>query len=284
MERIRHAFQQRQHMLQEDYEIYHYSDEQEPHVSLHFHDFFECYLLLSGELSYQIESVSFALLPGDLLLIGPNQLHRPLFASANVPYERIVLWLSRAFVEKLSSEQSDLSGCFQATTRSVIRPDDANRAEITRLLFELLYASEHPAFGSDVLCRSLAANLLVCLNRVSGANARPLPKTDVRSSPLVKRVSTYLDEHLEEAVSLDELSRAVFLSKYYLERQFRKETGVSIYQMLLQKRMIRARDLIREGTAFTAIAQRCGFSEYSGFYKAFRNEYGMSPREYLAQM
>ena len=53
--------------------------------------------------------------------------------------------------------------------------------------------------------------------------------------------------------------------------------------MLLQKRMIRARDLVRAGVSFTTVAQRCGFSEYSGFYKAFRNEYGMSPREYLAQ-
>ncbi|MPN55026.1 HTH-type transcriptional activator RhaS [bioreactor metagenome] len=106
----------------------------------------------------------------------------------------------------------------------------------------------------------------------------------MRTSPLVKRVSAYLDEHLAEPVSLDELSRVVFLSKYHLERQFRKETGVSIYQMLLQKRMIRARDLVREGVAFTAVAQRCGFSEYSGFYKAFRNEYGLSPREYLRQL
>lgn len=284
MERIRHAFLQRQHMLREDYEIYHFQDEQEPHVSLHFHDFYECYLLLFGELSYQIESVSFALLPGDLLLIGPNQLHRPLFSSTAVPYERIVLWLSRPFVERLSSEQSDLSACFRQGTRSVIRLDEPNRERISRLLFELLATTEGTDFGTDVLSRSLAASLLVYLNRISGAGLQPLPKTDVRTSPLVKRVSAYLDEHLAEPVSLDELSRVVFLSKYHLERQFRKETGVSIYQMLLQKRMIRARDLVREGMAFTVVAQRCGFSEYSGFYKAFRNEYGLSPREYISQL
>lgn len=284
MERIRHAFLQRQHMLREDYEIYHFQDEQEPHVSLHFHDFYECYLLLFGELSYQIESVSFALLPGDLLLIGPNQLHRPLFSSKDVAYERIVLWLSRPFVERLSSEQSDLAACFRQGARSVIRLDEPNRELVTRLLFELLAATEGTDFGTDVLSRSLAASLLVFLNRISGAGLQPLPKTDVRTSPLVKRVSAYLDEHLAEPVSLDELSRVVFLSKYHLERQFRKETGVSIYQMLLQKRMIRARDLVREGMAFTVVAQRCGFSEYSGFYKAFRNEYGLSPREYISQL
>jgi len=282
MERIRHIFQQRQHMLLEDYEIYHYNDESEPHVSLHFHDFFECYLLLSGELSYQIESASFALMPGDLLLIGPNQLHRPLFSNSSRQYDRIVLWLSRSFVGQLSSSQTDLSACFDANRHSVIRLPEEDRTQLTDMLFELLNAGETDSFGKDVLCRSLAASLLVYLNRISGGASSPLPKSDVRISPLVKRVSAYLDEHLGESVTLDELSRTVYLSKYYLERQFKQETGVSIYRMLLQKRMIRARNLMRSGLPLTQVALVCGFSEYSGFYKAFRNEYGMSPHAYLS--
>jgi AraC-like DNA-binding protein len=269
-------------MLLEDYEIYHYRDESEPHVSLHFHDFYECYLLLSGELSYQIESASFALLPGDLLLIGPNQLHRPLFSSKNEAYDRIVLWLSRAFVARLSSDSTDLSACFSATRNSVIRLPEETRAQLTDMLFRLLSAGEVDDFGKDVLCRSLVTSLLVSLNRVSGSAKKSLPKSDVRVSRLVKLVSAYLDEHLGEAVTLDELSHAVFLSKYYLERQFKKETGVSIYRMFLQKRMIRARNLMREGMSLTQVSLACGFSEYSGFYKAFRSEYGMSPHAYLA--
>ena len=281
MEQIRHIFQQRQHMLLEDYEIYHYNDVSEPHVSLHFHDFFECYLLISGELSYQIESASFALLPGDLLLIGPNQLHRPLFSSTNEPYDRIVLWLSRAFVEQLSSKSTDLSICFSAYRYSVIRLPEENRAQLTDMLFDLLNAGESEEFGRDVLCRSLATSFLVHLNRVSIGSKQPLPKSDVQVSSLVKRVSAYLDEHLGESVTLDKLSHTIFLSKYYLERQFKKETGVSICRMLMQKRMIRARNLMREGIALTEVALSCGFSEYSGFYKAFRNEYGLSPHQYI---
>ena len=110
-----------------------------------------------------------------------------------------------------------------------------------------------------------------------------MPHADVRVSKLVKVISNYLDAHLAEPISLDELSQTVFLSKYYLERVFRRETGVSIYQMLLQKRMIHARNLMQEGVPLTSVAQRCGFSEYSGFYRAFRNEYGISPRKYLTQ-
>jgi AraC-like DNA-binding protein len=280
METIEHAFQQRQHMLLENYEIYHYKDNRELHVSLHFHDFYECYLLLSGNIRYQIESTSFSMMPGDLLLIGPNQLHRPLFTQTDRPYERIVLWLSRAFVERLSSADTDLSTCFSAQRLSANRLSAAQREAITRQFFSLLSASNIGQFGKDVLCNALVTELLVMLSRACEGRTRALPKPDVQISTLVKTVSEYLETHLSESISLDDLSKAVFLSKYYLERVFRRETGVSIYQMLLKKRMILARNLLQEGIPLTTIAMKCGFSEYSGFYKAFCNEYGISPREY----
>ncbi len=283
METIQHVFQQRQHMLLEDYEIYHYKDSRELHVSLHFHDFYECYLLLNGNIRYQIDSASFTILPGDLLLIGPNQLHRPLFTQTDKPYERIVLWLSRSFVEKLSTPESDLTACFSAQRLSANRLSQEQRESITHQLFSLLNATNAEQFGRDVLCRSLVTSLLVTLNRALAGRERALPRTDIRVSVLVKTVSSYLDAHLSEPISLDELSQTVFLSKYYLERVFRRETGVSIYQMLLQKRMILARNLMRDGISLTQVAQKCGFSEYSGFYKAFKNEYGISPREYAAK-
>jgi AraC-like DNA-binding protein len=283
MEAIQHVFQQRQHMLLEDYEIYHYKDSRELHVSLHFHDFYECYLLLSGALRYQIESASFSIQPGDLLLIGPNQLHRPLFTQTDEPYERLVLWLSRSFVERLSTPETDLAACFSAQRLSANRLSAEQHEAITRQFFNLLNATNSEQFGRDVLCNSLVTSLLVTLNRALAGRERALPRADIRVSMLVKTISSYLDAHLAESISLDELSRTVFLSKYYLERVFRRETGVSIYQMLLQKRMIRARDLMREGHSLTLVAQQCGFSEYSGFYKAFKNEYGISPREYAAR-
>jgi len=283
MENMQAELHLRQHMLRENYEIFHFQGKNGAQIALHFHDFYECYLLLSGGIRYQIESASFSIQPGALLLIGPNQLHRPLFTQTDKPYERLVLWLSRSFVERLSTPETDLSACFSAQRLSANRLTPEQRESITRQFFALLNATSGEQFGRDVLCNSLAASLLVTLNRALAGRERALPRADIRVSPLVKTVSNYLDEHIAEAVSLDELSKTVFLSKYYLERVFRRETGVSIYQMLLQKRMILARNLMREGLNLTAVSQKCGFSEYSGFYKAFRSEYGVSPRAYAAR-
>lgn len=284
MEQTLTELQLRQHMLREDFEVFHFTGNNGVQIALHFHDFFECSLLLSGKLSYQIESASFAEQPGDLLLISPNQLHRPLFIHGTEPYERIVFWLSRSFVERLSDEKNDLSACFSGGREGAIRLGGAVRAQITRLFSELLSASSGEAFGRELLCRSLAASLLVCLNRIARGTADSAALDEIHVSPLVQQVSSYLDAHIDEAISLDAVAQAAFLSKYYLERKFKEETGASIYQMLLQKRMIRARNLMREGLPLMQVAMRCGFADYSGFYKAFRSAYGVSPREYLAQM
>lgn len=279
----RDAFQFRQHMLLEDYEIYHYLDSSNLHVSLHFHDFYECHYLLSGRVRYEIDNRAYTLSPGDLLLIGPNQLHRPLISSTKAPYERIVLWISRGYIQALSSGESDLSRCFSPEEYPLSRLNALRRADVGQRLIALLEATQNGGFGQDVLCKSRMMDLLVELNRDYLA-AGPVPeRADVRVNALVESVCAYLDEHLAQAVSLDALAAHVYLSKYHLARTFRRETGVTIFRMLLQKRMIRARNLILEGMPLAAVASQCGFSDYSGFYKAFSSEYGVSPRAYAKQ-
>lgn len=280
----RDEFQQRQHMLLDDYEIFHYLDSSELHVSLHFHDFYECNCLLSGEVSYQIESRSYELRPGDVLLIAPNQLHRPLISNSSSAYERIVLWISKAYIEAISSGNTDLSLCFNASHYNLGRFSKAQRTAIEQKLTALFTATREDAFGSDVLRRAKLADLLVELNRDFAATPSSAAHPGISYNRLVGSVCDYLDEHIAEHITLDALSSSVFLSKYYLSRAVREETGITIFGMLAQKRMIRARDLIASGTPLTSAAALCGFSDYSSFYKAFVGEYGVSPRLYASRI
>ena len=101
-------FTQRQHMLRPGYEIFRYCDSELGEVSLHHHDFYEIYLFLNGSVEYSIESRIYRLLPGDILLIGPMELHQPRIAKDHGPYERMVLWLDKRYLEQLSSPPDEL--------------------------------------------------------------------------------------------------------------------------------------------------------------------------------
>jgi AraC-like DNA-binding protein len=83
---------------------------------------------------------------------------------------------------------------------------------------------------------------------------------------------------------MDELSRHFFISKYHLSREFKKHTGTTLYRYVVQKRLILAKGLILQGNPITAVYEQCGFGDYSNFFRAFKNEYGTTPQEFLQVM
>ncbi len=99
MERALEELHLRQHMMREDFEVFHFRGKQRlsdraPHFSRLLRMF--SFALRSAFVSNRERNLCGG--AGDLLLIGPNHVHRPLFIHEDKPYERIVFWLSRMFV------------------------------------------------------------------------------------------------------------------------------------------------------------------------------------------
>ena len=90
-------FDPRQNMHRSTFEVFHYREPKAAEVEVHHHDFYEVYFLLSGSVSYWSEGQIYSLQPGDLLLMDPMVLHRPI----TVAYERIVLWIDKNYLERL---------------------------------------------------------------------------------------------------------------------------------------------------------------------------------------
>lgn len=95
---------------------------------------------------------------------------------------------------------------------------------------------------------------------------------------------TYINEHLSERLTLDGISGRFFVSKYYLIREFKNYTNTSVYQYILSKRIIYAKMLLQTGASPTDVYLRCGFQDYSSFYKAFRKETAISPQQYMREL
>ncbi|MBQ8203905.1 MAG: helix-turn-helix domain-containing protein [Clostridia bacterium] len=272
-------FDPRQYMRGENFEVFHYR-ETDPYLpEAHYHNFYEVYYLLEGDVEYWIEGRTYSLHKGEILLIKPMEFHRPVIKDKNVPYERIVVWLDKAYLEEISSD-TPLDSCFDfSSERSrVIKPSVVKRTEITALLSELVkeyysneYASKICAFGA--LVRFMAE-----LNRISLSVHSDTKATEVES-PLVLGVLDYIGEHYNEELSLDLLASRFFVSKYHLSHEFSKATGTGVYRYILLKRLISARGLLLEGVSATQTATLCGFKDYTSFFKAFKAEYGISPRE-----
>ena len=83
-------------------------------------------------------------------------------------------------------------------------------------------------------------------------------------------------------LSLDALAGELFVSKYHLSHAFSREVGVSVYRYILMRRLMMARQLLTAGEPAGQVCRSCGFADYTSFYRAFKSEYGISPREFTA--
>lgn len=274
-------FTPRQHMLRRSFEIYRYCDANPGEISLHHHDFYEVYLFLGGHVCYNVESRSYRLLPGDILLIGPTELHQPRIEKDAGVYERMVLWLDKPFLESLSTDATSLTRCFDVSVpghTNLLRPSPAQRAEFQTLLEQLAVESRSDDYGAEVLCQGLLLQGMVLLNRL--AQALPADGAAEKDAGVVPQVLRYINEHYTDPLSLELLASKFFVSKYHLSHAFNRVVGTSVYRYIIQKRLVIAKQMLAGGVAPTDVYRHCGFGDYANFYRAFKAEYHISPKQY----
>lgn len=100
-------------------------------------------------------------------------------------------------------------------------------------------------------------------------------------SDMISRVILYMQDHLTESISVQQLADMVYVSKSYLSRAFKQKTGLSLMEYLNSLRMEAAKAMLAASTLNTEeIAYRTGYHSTKFFYRAFRAYTGMSTREY----
>ncbi len=276
-----HAYQTRQQMLSKDYEIFHYSDLKLNKVYLHHHDFYECYLFISGNVSYYIEGKTYTLIPGDIILVDTTELHQLIVKDHSVPYERIVLWINKQFLDNLSTDKTNLSECFSSKEDNVIRLSFELQQNIRTILHKLISIDNYEGIGSDILYKAYIIELFVQLNMIL-KHSLIKPDLEIKKSLLLNDIIEYINDHIDEEIPVDRLSEHVFLSKYHLLREFKKQSGTTIHKYIVQKKLILAKELILKGIPVLDVYKQCGFGDYSNFFRAFKKEYGVTPKSFYA--
>lgn len=277
-----HVFTPRQTMRQPDFECYHYLDTVPPVVDFHEHPFYEVFFFLSGDVRYTIEGRTYQLRPGDILLTGSRDIHRPDVRPGKA-YERYVIWIHPSLIDRLRRTGDDLAACFadaDARAYKLVRPDSAALTQLKTMCDRTISAQRETGFGSGALSLIYLIEFLIHLNRAYFATPEAI-RRDVTENSKVNEAVAYINAHLAEDLSLDRLSRALYVSKSHLNRSFKEYTGLTLYQYIIKKRLVAARSMLREGAPVMEACMKCGFNDYSNFLKAFKREFGKNPREFL---
>lgn len=278
-------FDARQNMQSKTFEVFRYRDAYMKEVALHHHDFYEVYFFLSGNVQYIIESRSYLMTPGDVLLISPMELHQPMFGPEQREYERIVLWIDKQFLEGFSLPGQSFTACFDTASpnhTNLLRPEGVQRQYLMFLLEQLIAEAASADPYQEIAALTYLGQVLVSLNRLALQQRSDDPVAAPDST--VYNVLGYINEHYSENLTLDDLANKFFISKYHLSREFQRLVGTSVHRYIVQKRLVMAKQMLSEGKASSEVYQHCGFGDYSNFYRAFKAEYQISPKDFVLRL
>ena len=277
MPRRLERFDPRQTMRNKTFEIFYNYNTSLKTVEVHHHDFYEIYYFIGGDVEYRVEGASYTLKKGDLLLICPWELHQ-VIVRHGLPYERIVVWIDRAFLSQFISDGADLSNCFDLAESRLIRPREEQKEKVYNLLESMIKESEQQYWGKNSLLHGLFLQFMVELNRISLHPKAEDPEDG--EDDLIGRVLAYIADNYRSKITLQEIADHFYVNKYYLSHAFSQRVGTGIYHYIVLKRLLLAKELISSGYPPGEVYQQCGFRDYANFYRAFRAQYGISPKDF----
>lgn len=135
-------------------------------------------------------------------------------------------------------------------------------------------------YASSLYRQLLFLEFMIQLNRAALKNRLDY-LGDALYNKKVVDIMHYINEHLDTSLDIDLLASKFYISRYYMMRLFKSETGYTIHNYIAYKRLLLARELISQGTPITQACFDSGFPNYSTFSRAYKAEFGVSARNHL---
>ena len=220
---------------------------------------------MNGNATHVIEDRKYKLKRGDLILIRPSKYHY-IQIDSSCDYERYDILFN--------TKTKNLDGIeFLENAPEIVNLEEYSIA--TEIIKKTDFYFKH--FSGEHFENILTSllNELLYLLSVTPATERT-DAAEVTSSTLSDALG-YINDNLTTLSGVDEVAKSCFVSESYLFRLFKKELKQTPAKYINSKKLLLAERLINDGGSPTEVCEKCGFNDYTTFYRNYRSFFGQTP-------
>lgn len=230
----------------------------------HLHDFYEIMIVFKSDISF-VSDVSVHYLTSDnLIIIPPLKYHHVQTVDKAQSYKRLVFWftINNETHEEFDRLLNDLSVINFSKNEEIV--------SYVHMFLNLMQKCDEKRLYE--IAEAFITNLLYSVLYFDFTYEK-----QGKLNPLVTEVVEYLNTHLNQQNSLSKLSKQFACSTSQLAKLFKQTMHISIINYVREKQLLQAKKDILEGKNPTVVCYDYGFNDYSGFYKSFKKQFGVSP-------
>lgn len=245
----------------------------------HYHDYYEISFYLGKNSGiYMMNNEEYEVSQGDIMLCGLFEPHL-VMCRENASHERFNIGVDPRMLLSFSSKDD-----------SLLRIFDKNKSRYPILHLDFWEFSKYRELiqkfrefdirhGKEMGEKALIYQMLVYLYDDSYESGMK-DSVNLKHIELIAQLIRYIETHLENPITLDELAEKTNYSAAHICRVFKEETGETLIHYILEKRLQKAKCLLIGDLPISEIALQTGFNSYSYFYRAFKKSTGIGPEEY----
>ena len=259
----------KEYYIGENYIRYAVSDTPVPHdFNFHVHDKCEIYYFIEGKAQSLIEASVYDLRKGSLMIMRPGEAHSIRILEQE-RYARYAVNFPMSFFDAFDPKRT----LMRPYTERELGKENMFFMPGLESVFEEITAEGLSEYDRSVVLNTKLAYLLDQINREYFKKDRK--KTT--SSSFAGQAVGYVNRIIFSDISVAELADRFYMSKASFCRMFKEATGATPWEYITAKRLVAARSMILAGSSAGEAAEKCGFGDYSSFYRAYKKRFGTSP-------
>lgn len=250
------------------------------------HDYYVIVLISRGNCHFELEDAFVNCNTETAILLKPGTTIHMEYRTDKKPLELLLIRVVPEILKELSDESCDLMHGFSfiPLEKAMIHLDTRDTTlmkNITKTVLQL--SDQSDTFGHALYRKNMLSVLLILFLRSCIASDH-VKLSHRKKEFVMDDVFRYIRANLSGDLSLDILEDQFFVSRHHLCREFKKLTGQTIHSYIVKSRLDLCKKYIEMGKPIKEVYELGGFGSYNHFFRAFKNEYGMTPKEYYESL